>query len=128
MFLKIEILVKFYPYISCRISLWYILIMFFCREIFLNLSRCDLVLISINSVLSGFNLSLLAIIQSETSCKHCWTSDSDISGSVLERERYISVSSAYIWWQMLCLLITLLGGVVYRVNKRGPMTEPLGTP
>ena len=27
------------------------------------------------------------IIQSETSCKHCWTNDIDISGSVLERER-----------------------------------------
>ena len=32
---------------------------------FLNLSCCDLVPININSVLSGFNLSLLAIIQIE---------------------------------------------------------------
>ena len=89
---------------------------------------CDLLPTSINSVLSGFNFSLLAIIQSETSCQHCWTNDSDISGSVLEREREICVSSAYRWWQMLCLIITLLKGVVYRVNKSGSRTEPWGTP
>ena len=52
--------------------------------------------ISINSVLSGFNLSLLAIIQSETSCKLCWTNDSDISGSVVGRKINLCVINVQI--------------------------------
>ena len=53
----------------------------FVGKYFPNLFRCDLVQIIIKSVLSGFDFSLLAIIQSKASCKRCWTND-----NVLQRE------------------------------------------
>ena len=38
------------------------------------------------------------------------------------------MSSAYRWWEVLEFEIIWLRGVVYKMNKRGPSTDPWGTP
>jgi hypothetical protein len=45
-----------------------------------------------------------------------------------EKEMKSCVSSAYRWWDTDVLDNKELSGVVYRMNRSGPRTEPWGTP
>ena len=43
-------------------------------------------------------------------------------------ERIFWVSSANVWWPIEWCWMTLERGVVYKINRTGPRTEPWGTP
>ena len=82
----------------------------------------------INSVFSGISLSFTVAIQFWTHVRHSVISAKLESKFLWPSARYIWVSSAYRWWMTLKLEMILLRGVVQRVKRRGPTTEPWGTP
>ena len=82
----------------------------------------------ITSVLSVFSINLLLSIQHKMSLIHFWIVilvNSNFSGGPLWNTM---VSSAYLWKEQLCRLMTSERDWEYNVNKTGPNTEPWGTP
>ena len=81
-----------------------------------------------NSGFSGLSLSFTPAIQFWIHVRHSVSSAKLQSKFLWSSARYIWVSSAYRWWVTLKLEMILLRGVVWRVKRRGPRTEPWGTP
>ena len=82
----------------------------------------------ITSVLSVFSINSLLSIQHNMSLIHFWIAilvNSNFSGGPLWNT---TVSSAYLWKEQLCRLMTSERDWEYNVNKTGPNTEPWGTP
>ena len=87
----------------------------------------DLVPMAISSVLSSFIFNLLSPIHSATSSIQSFKQQAKTGKSegTLDLWSWELSAKKYEWpdWQ-----ITVLKGCVYRVNRRGPRTEPCGTP
>ena len=90
--------------------------------------RCFLWPMRRNTVSSGFNFSLFDDIQFWTEARQDWSLWMHAEDSLAGKATYNWLSSAYKWWGIEWALITLLSGVVYRVNRKGPMSRALGNP
>ena len=85
------------------------------------------VLIIMKSVLSALNLNILFVIQPEISLSQSSRCVGGRSVSAVDKDIYAWVASACKLWPKLLLRITELCGVVHKVNRSGPRTEPWGT-
>ena len=84
--------------------------------------------IVMKSVLLALSLSVLVVIQPEISLRQWPSCLRERSVSVVDKDMYTWVSSAYKRWSNLWLWISELSGVVSRVNSSGPWTDSWGTP
>ena len=87
----------------------------------------DLVPMAISSVLSLFIFNLLSPIHSATSSIHPFKQQARTGKSGGTLDLWSWESSAKEWYDRPDWQITILKGCVYRVNRRGPRTEPCGT-
>ena len=98
------------------------------KDGFLSLASCLGRPMTRNLVLDGFSDNRLADIQVETFEKICWRLFNDASKLCGEKDMKNCVSLAYKWWFTDEPEKSELSGVVYMMNRRGPKTEPCGTP
>ena len=89
--------------------------------------RCLDVPIMMKSVLLAFYLHLLFVIQPEISLRQSSSCFREGSVTVVDKDMYTWVSSAYNWWSNWWMWMSELSDLVYRVNSSGPRTEPWGT-
>jgi len=80
-----------------------------------------------SSVLSAFSLSLFAAIQWLTSDMQLSSHRIAVVMSLRWHCRYNWVSSAYEWILTACAAAMSARSAVYKINKRGPRTEPCST-
>ena len=93
-----------------------------------NLRRCCFVPMRRNSVLDGLRSNLFKFIQERMSVKVVVSVSRHRAELVGVKEMYSWVSSAYKWYLREFFEITEPRGVVLRVKRSGPSTEPWGTP
>ena len=88
----------------------------------------DLVPIAISSVLSSFIFNLLSLIHSVTSSIQSFKQQARSGKMEGTLDLWRWESSAKKWYERPDWQITVLKGCVYKVNRRGPRTQPSGTP
>ena len=88
----------------------------------------DLVPIAVSSVLSFFIFNLLSPIHSATSSIQSFKQKARTGKSEGTLHLWSWESRAKKWYERPDWQITALKGCGYRVNRRGPRTEPWGTP
>ena len=87
----------------------------------------NLVPMAISSVLSSFIFNLLSPIHSATSSIQSFKQQARTGKSEGTLDLWSWESSAKKWYERRDWQITVLRGCVYRVNRRGPRTEPFST-
>ena len=90
----------------------------------MNWLNLDLVPMTIHSVLPSFILSLLSPIHSATSSIHSFKQQARTGKSEGTLDLWSWESSAKKSYERPDWQLTVLRGCVYRVNRRGPRTEP----